>query len=346
MEIDEKKLIRRKDATGTPTQNKFNAETWRLSQSTMKAWQQTREGRLCPIVFKEYCLTNNLYSESGEAAKKGVYFEYMATGSVSPYDPTIPVPEKYQKSGTAGDGRQYFAGETKPEWIIPEIQANNFHNALKAMGMRIIDRGAKIAHDGAHGNLDLILQVDRDRWDEHVNSYLIQEMFTLTPMIASDGPTWEECTWRNSLGQVHHGCIVVDLKFTGLLYDKWQDAGWDLDRLSEKTDTLLQGKHYHWLSGGLPFFFWVFSAKDEDSKMIRLLFPPGTVEAHTQEVANAVKLIRSQMAMDSPTSPAFWTLMDGRKYVPTLKDCQQCPLRDECPKRATVPRIYAVQVHS
>lgn len=345
MEIDEKKLKRRKDANGNPTQFKFNPDTWRLSQSTMKAWQQTREGRLCPIVFKEYCLTNNLYSESGKAAQLGVYFEYMATGSVSPYNPEIPKPEKYQKSGTATDGRQYFAEELKPEWVLADVQASNFREALKAMGMRIIDTGAKIAHDGAHGNLDLILQVCRDRWDEHINTYLMQEMFEVTQMMATDGPTWEECTWRDQLGQTHYGCIVVDLKYTGLMYDKWQDAGWDLDRLYEKTDTLSQGKHYHWLSGGLPFFFWVFSSKDEDSKIIRLLFPEGTVQAHTDEVANAVKLIRSQMAMDTETHPAFMTLKNGRKYIPTLKDCQQCPLRDECSHRAKVPRIYAISVY-
>jgi len=343
MEIDERKLKRRLDEKGKPTQNKWDAAAWRLSQSCMKAYVQCRDGRLCPIVFKEYCLKFNIYSESGEAAKKGQYFEWLATGSKPAYGDPVPEPEVYAKGGTApSDGRQYFAGDTKPDWLLPIAQAQNFHKALESMGMRIIARGVKFGHHGAHGNFDVIIQIDENRWDEHVNTYLQQDIFSIVPRIDPDGPAWKDCKWKDEFGQVHLGCIIIDLKYSALMEDKWSDMGWNLDRLAEKSDTMLQAKHYHWLSGGLPFFFWVFSSKEEDSKIIRILFDSQVVESHTKEVARAVRDIKSEMQQDSLEHPAFMILKDGSKYIPTLKECHACPLNAECLHKAKGPRIYAV----
>ena len=47
MKVETKNLRIRTNAAGMRTENKFNAATWKLSQSTMKAYQQYENGDLC-----------------------------------------------------------------------------------------------------------------------------------------------------------------------------------------------------------------------------------------------------------------------------------------------------------
>ena len=356
MKVEVKNLQIRFNDLGMRTYNKFNPATWKLSQSTMKAFQQYESGDLCGILFRELYLNYNLKSVSGEAAQKGHYFEYLATGSMPAYGDAVPEPERYKRSGTAGDGRVYREGEVKPDWILPALQAANFKGYLSHWGMKIMKAGMKVAREGAHGNIDIIIQVDAEHWDEVVGSYVTHDFGTDTMTFDSSAPRREECRWMDENGVVHEGCIVVDLKYSGLLYDKWNDAGWDLDRLAEKYDTILQAKHYAWLTGGLPFFFWVFSSVDEDSRMIRVLFDDQTLNNHAVQVAATIKKITSAMRMDEPANPAFpvsplrnngmgLSKAQGSTVMPPpMRDCVACPLKDECIHRAKAPRIYAVQV--
>jgi hypothetical protein len=347
MKVEVSNLKIRYDKDGNRTANKFNPATWKLSQSTMKAFEQYENGDLCGIVFRELMMNYNLKSQSGEAAQKGQYFEYLATGAAPAYGDSVPEPERYKRSGSASDGRVYTTGEIKPDWILPVLQAQNFKAYLKHWGMKILKAGLKVAREGAHGNIDIIVQVDHAHWDEVVQSYTVHDMgkdyFQVNPAM----PSREECRWMDEYGAVHEGCIVVDLKYSALLYDKWNDAGWDLDRLAEKQDTMLQAKHYSWLTGGLPFFFWVFSSVDEDSRIIRVLFDDHTLNDHADQAKAVIKKIVSAMSMDEPESPAFPVSPQrkgGLVMPPPMRDCIACPLKDECIHRALVPRIYAIQL--
>jgi len=357
MKVETKNLRIRTNEAGMRTENKFNAATWKLSQSTMKAYQQYENGDLCGIVFRELYLNYNLKSMSGEAAQKGHLFEYRATGSEPTYGDKVPDEERYKTNGKTPDGtRSWVAGEIKPDWLLPNVQALNFKAYLTHLGMKILKAGMKVAREGAHGNIDIIIQVDADHWEEVVGSYVTHHFGTDTMTFDSSAPRREDCKWMDENGVVHEGCIVVDLKYSGLLYDKWNDAGWDLDRLAEKYDTILQAKHYAWLTGGLPFFFWVFSSVDEDSRMIRVLFDDQTLNKHAVQVHKTIKKITSAMRMDEPNNPAFpvsplrnreTATSDGESRVvmpPPMRDCVACPLKDECIHRAKAPRIYAVQV--
>ena len=348
MKVEVKNLEIRYDAKGDRTTNKFNTLTWKLSQSTMKAFQQYEQGNLCGIVFRELFLNYNLKSKSGEAAQKGQYFEFLATGGLPAYGDGVPEPERYKRSGTAGDGRVYNVGEIKPDWQLPVLQAENFKAYLKHFGMKILKAGLKVAREGAHGNIDIIIQVDADHWDEIVRSYVTHDMGTDYFQVNPSMPSREECRWMDENGVVHEGCIVVDLKYSALLYDKWNDAGWDLDRLAEKYDTILQAKHYSWLTGGLPFFFWVFSSVDEDNRIIRVLFNDDSLNKHASQVQSVIKKIQSAMRMDEPANPAFPVSPQRQGSTvmpPPMRDCIECPLNAECLHRALAPRIYAIQVY-
>ncbi len=347
MKVETKNLRIRTNSAGMRTENKFNAATWKLSQSTMKAYQQYENGDLCGIVFRELYLNYNLKSESGEAAQKGHYFEFLATGSMPAYGDAVPEPELYKRNGEASDGRKYYVGEVKPDWILPKIQADNFQAYMKHFGISILRAGVKQARDGAHGNIDVIARVSKEQWPNVVQSYVQRDMGTDYFQVNPSLPEWEECTWTDENGVLHMGCIVIDLKYSAEIYEKWRDTGWDLDRLAEKSDTMIQAKHYSWLTGGLPFFFWVFSSTDEDSRLIHVLFDDDTLNQHAAQVKATIKKITSAMVMDSPAYPAF-PVSPQRKgeqvMPPPMRDCINCPLKDECQHRAKFPRIYAVQV--
>jgi len=343
MKTEISKLELRK-VNGLPSMNKFNQSSFWLSQSTMKGHKQWANGQLCGIVYRELYLNNNLNSITGDAARLGQYFEFMATGSMPAYGDAVPEPERYSRSGSATN-YTYEKGDLKPEWRHAQLQANNFAIYCKELGFTIIQAALRVKRSDkqgnplAGGNLDIIIQVSKENWEKIVATYHEDNWGKLSEAINVKAPKWEDCKFVDAQGIEHQGCIIIDLKYSGLLYDKWHEAGWDLERLQERDDTIIQAKHYHWLSGGLPFFFWVFDSKDEDNRLIRIFFDDNVIEDHVELVTKFRDVILSSMALDSENVPAF-------KEQPILKDCNVCPLRSNCKFRAKSPVVFGVHVQS
>lgn len=125
--------------------------------------------------------------------------------------------------------------------------------------------------------------------------------------------------------------VVLDLKFSGLFNNKWEDYGWHIDSLPYKYGLVIQPIHYEYLTG-IPFYWWIFDKKSEfNSKLIRANVDPERIKIHEQHIETVHKLITLEYQM-------------GFKVRPELERCEACPLKKECEQRALTPPIYTIDI--
>lgn len=326
---------------GLPVYNRFDENRFYLSQSTMKMHAQWANKGLCGIVYREVLL-GNLRQPSSEESRKGQYFEYLCTGAAPAHGDPIPTPETYKRDSNVNEP-PFKKGDLKADWQHIVEQKNNFHDYCKLLGFKLIQAGVKMKREGASGNLDCIFQVEREKWEDLLSIYHVENFDTISVQhITEDQPRWEDCVWVDPLtGERHQGCIIVDLKFSGMLYEKWNDASWNLERLPDDEGKIVQAKHYHWLSGGLPFFFWVFSSTEIDNRLIRIYFEANAIDRHVNHRENGVvnirKVIVNAMKQDTRDVPAFLA-------KPSIRQCGHCPIRGGCNHRSKVPLVFGVHV--
>jgi hypothetical protein len=123
--------------------------------------------------------------------------------------------------------------------------------------------------------------------------------------------------------------IVIDLKLSGLLYDKWADFGWAIDSLQYKEKLMIQAVQYEYLTG-LPFYFFVFSSTNEDDcELIRVEIDKEVFTRHLLQIDK----IKSMIELD---------LNFGFNNYPELVRCKKCPLFSECTNKTEVPLIKTV----
>jgi hypothetical protein len=136
--------------------------------------------------------------------------------------------------------------------------------------------------------------------------------------------------WNNEL-------IFIDLKYSGLIDDKWSDFGWHEDFLHNKRGLMIQGVHYKELARrilgieDIPFYYFVFSNKN-----------PLDVKIFRQDVS---ELKRSEHLEAITYSKKFWDSLvanDSFEAKPEFKKCTECYIRHKCDKYATTPTIYEI----
>jgi hypothetical protein len=129
---------------------------------------------------------------------------------------------------------------------------------------------------------------------------------------------------------------IIDLKYSGLLEDKWNDLGWETESLQYKDNIMVQAIHYTTLLAekmnipysDVDFYFFVFHAKDErNAKIIKVNIDEDAFESHNQ----AVESVYHEVVVKKHVF----------KAKPKLDLCNKCPLLD-CPERIKVPLIENV----
>jgi hypothetical protein len=127
--------------------------------------------------------------------------------------------------------------------------------------------------------------------------------------------------------------VIIDLKYSGLLDDKWNEMGWETESLNMKDSLMIQGVHYKLLVQealgieNVPFYYFIFNSKDAtDIKIIRQNVDPDKFYFHKQ---NVIKM-RSSILREMET---------GFKAYPDYRKCKDCPLFATCPSRAEIPLI-------
>ena len=130
--------------------------------------------------------------------------------------------------------------------------------------------------------------------------------------------------------------VFIDLKYSGLIDDKWNEMGWDLESLHMKDSIMIQGVHYKLLAEkclnnpDIPFFYFVFSSQDPNNvKIIRQEVDESKKQAHVVAINNVL----SKISKD---------LQYGFKAYPSMLKCSKCPLATKCPSKVNFPLIDEV----
>jgi hypothetical protein len=125
--------------------------------------------------------------------------------------------------------------------------------------------------------------------------------------------------------------VIIDLKYSGLLDDKWNVLGWETENLPNKDRLMIQGVHYKLLARevlgieNIPFYYWVFNSKDPtDMKIIKQTVDEDRFALHQMNVDKMSQSIEKEMKR-------------GFKAKPDYRLCMKCQIFDKCKVRAEVP---------
>ena len=132
---------------------------------------------------------------------------------------------------------------------------------------------------------------------------------------------------------------IIDLKYSGLIDDKWAETGWDVESLHYKERLLVQAIQYKMLvkeNYGLnydefDFLFMVFSSKEvHNVKFIRINIDEDAYRVHENHISSIFKQINA-MDIEKDFIP-----------YPSIKSCSKCPLYSSCDYKSDIPLIEDV----
>jgi hypothetical protein len=256
-----------------------------VSQSLLKSYIDyfDENVKACGLAIRKQYF-EKLPTPSGQAAKLGIYFEYLCTKYVRPGDEP-PVPD-YVYKGTPKEALQIDYQRA--------IQAVKlFEQVIKGHGIEVIKVGEYMSHDGCSGISDI-----RAKWNG------------------------QEC--------------IIDLKYSGLLDDKWSDYGWHTESLVYKPKSLLQPIHYKYLVkhihgiNDIPFYFFIFSSKDPTkAKIIKTNIQEEHLTLHEEVTIPKIKSY-IDYHFNNP---------DKLEARPNYIRCLECAFKDNCDKKANIPIV-------
>lgn len=128
---------------------------------------------------------------------------------------------------------------------------------------------------------------------------------------------------------------IIDLKYSGLIDDKWNELGWDTESLPMKDSLMIQGVHYKILikeSLGLdvPFYYFIFNSKDpSDMKIIKQTTDPDRYTLHKEQVQKMKRSIEKEIE-------------NGFRAIPNYRKCKDCPLSENCTEKAEFPKVQEI----
>lgn len=132
---------------------------------------------------------------------------------------------------------------------------------------------------------------------------------------------------------------IIDLKYSGLIDDKWSETGWDVESLHYKEKLLVQAIQYKMLVkenfdldySDFDFLFMVFSSKEvHNVKFIRINIDEDAYLVHENHISSIYKQINA-MNIEKDFIP-----------YPSIKSCSKCPLYDTCEYKSDIPLIEDV----
>jgi hypothetical protein len=134
---------------------------------------------------------------------------------------------------------------------------------------------------------------------------------------------------------------IIDLKYTSLFDDRFNEYGWNTDTLSERHKLTLQPIHYKYLFRkiegieDIPFYFFIFSAKDpEKVKIIKVNVQEVQLHFHEHETIKKTKNNINH----------YYNNPQNLLPRPSYLKCIECPFADDCEYRAIVPLIEEIHI--
>ena len=130
--------------------------------------------------------------------------------------------------------------------------------------------------------------------------------------------------------------VIIDLKYSGLIDDKWNEMGWETESLPMKDSLMIQGVHYKILAKDIlgiediPFYYFIFNSKDpSDMKIIKQTVDGDKFFFHR----TAIQQVKDQIEKE---------IYNGFKAYPDYRKCKDCPLNVSCVVKAEAPLVTEV----
>lgn len=267
-----------------------------INQSLVKDLIKYQNGTLCGLVFHNKWVLKQ-YGSGTKSNSLGHYFEYLCTGALAKGETEAPKPD-YTKTGALAS-----------DFELARKQSLFFHELIKRFGIKLVSAGDKVLADNKWiGTLDILAE-----W-ESVVDYIDFEFEDNNP----------------------NKQVIIDLKYSGLLEDKWSEFGWHNDFLPKKQGTMLQAKHYKflfWKKYGFnpPFLFFVFDTKEVGKvKVINVEIDDWALEQHEVFLEKAKKYFEHQLKI-------------GFEPKPTYESCSKCQYANWCTFKITTPSVITIK---
>jgi hypothetical protein len=267
-----------------------------INQSLVKDLIKYQNDELCGLVFHNKWILQQ-FGGGSKANDLGHYFEWLCTGALAKGESEAPIPETTK------------SGELTADFKTAKKQAEYFHSLLPKYGIKLLDAGNKIiADDTWIGTLDIEAKWDAIFENENLNF---------------------------DTNNTEHK-VIIDLKYSGLLNDKWNEFGWHDETLGRKQGTMLQAKHYkflYWKKYGFnpPFFFFVFDSKQVGkAKIINVEIDTYELELHEEFLQKAKRYF--EMNLESGFQPK-----------PSYDLCISCKYQHLCSFKIDKPKIISVK---
>lgn len=135
--------------------------------------------------------------------------------------------------------------------------------------------------------------------------------------------------------------ITIDLKYSGLIYDKWSKHGWEWSEIQKQYHGT-QAIHYTLLRNN-PFFFLVVGSSNKekdgvkmdfeptDMKMFRITVDQHMIDRYIIEANNLWDYFQVSAALAWVPRPEFYK-------------CSKCPLFASCADRHEVPQPVIIDL--
>lgn len=132
--------------------------------------------------------------------------------------------------------------------------------------------------------------------------------------------------------------VIIDLKTTGGIDDKWGDYGWHKSKVVWRKDLKLQSEMYQLLfyknyNIEADFYYFVFANNNSDKcKTYHIKFDIANINALEADLDKIYDIISFQYAMDS------------FEANPEKERCKDCPLNKTCEHFTNVPKIETISI--
>lgn len=272
-----------------------------ITQSFIKDMEDYLNGHLCGNIIKTRWVDDVLINLDSDSADLGCYFEYRLTFLLTGKG-SLPKDGIVPEAGMYKNGKQMLA-----PYELCHINVDRTISYFKEMGIKIIQAGVKQQKDNFEGTIDLICECTKEIKFE-------------------DGSTW-------NIGDV----IVIDLKYSGLIDDKWSKFGWDgllhQGAHIQKDFHGKQAKQYHFVTERLPFYFLVVSSKNEND--ILFIHVSVTDEMIQEHINHGNWLYREFEFLANTT---------GFEARPSLSECNECKIRSTCADKHIFPHPKTISL--
>lgn len=211
----------------------------------------------------------------------------------------------------ASDSKQMYVKFRRAKYNAEIVTA-----MMDEMGLKIISAQKRFDKGRHVGHIDLVCECTK-----HIKF--------------EDGTEW-------NVGDL----IVIDLKYSGLIYDRWNKLGWQWSKIQKEYHGT-QAIKYNYISN-MPFYFWVVQnnnreATDEDGKKLKGKFEMPDMRLFRVPVDEA--LINEHNAEGNDLMAKFQAEAKyGFTPRPSLAACFDCVVRDTCQDKHMFPHPITVNL--